>query len=127
LAGLEARAAALSRQYRGQIVKLTDAAAAAEAAAAQALLLRRRLASARQQIARLAAASYMGGGMDPTLTLLADADPQRVLDRAATIEYLSRQRSTRAQQLQQLAVAGNRAELDAQAKVAELRRLIATL
>ena len=127
LASLEARAAKLSRQYRGQLVKLTDTASAAKAAAGQALWLRRQLASAQQQIARLAAASYMGSGLDPALALLADGDPQRVLDQTATVEYLSRQRSIRAQRLQQLVVAGNRAEQDAQAKVAELRRLIATL
>ncbi len=127
LAMLEARAAQLYRQYRGQIVKLTDAAAAAKTASGQALMLGRQLASARRQIARLAAASYMDSGLDPALALMANGDPQRVLDRTATVAYLSRQSSITAQRFQQLAAAANRAEQDARANVAELRRLIATL
>jgi hypothetical protein len=127
LAKLEARAAKLSRQYRGEIVKLTDTAAAAKKAAGQALAASRRLARARSQVARLAAASYMDSGLDPSLALMSSGDPQRALDRTETVAYLSRQRGIRAQQLQQLAVAGSRAEQDAQAKVAALRTLIATL
>ena len=127
LAQLEARAAKLSRQYRGEIVKLTDTAAAAKAAAGQALLLSRQLAKARGQVARLAAASYMDSGLDPSLALMANGDPQRVLDRTATVAYLSRQRSISAGRLQQLVAAGSRAEQDARAKVAALRRLIAAL
>ncbi len=67
LARLEARAAKLSRQYRGQLLKLSEAAAAAKRAAAQAQRLRSQLSGTRRQIARLAAASYMGGGLDPAL------------------------------------------------------------
>ena len=127
LARLEARAARLSRQYRGQIVKLAEAATAAKTAAAQALLLRRQFGSAQRQIARLAAASYMSDGLDPALALLVGGDPQRALERSATVEYLARQRSTRAQGLQRILAARNRAERAARANVAELGRLIATL
>ncbi len=127
LARLEARAAKLSRQYRGQLLKLSEAAAAAKRAAAQAQRLRSQLSGTRRQIARLAAASYMGGGLDPALALLTAGDPRWVLDRTATIEYLARLRGGREQRLQRLVVAENRAEHAARVKVAELRRLIATL
>jgi hypothetical protein len=127
LAELEARAAKLSRQYRGQIVQLTDSATAAKKAAGEALLLRRQLAGAQQQAGRLAVVSYISGGFDPTLTLLAEGDTQRALDRTATVAYLARQRGMSAQRFQQLAAAANRAEQDARAKVAGLRRLIAAL
>jgi hypothetical protein len=127
LARLEARAARLSRQYRGQLVKLTEAKTAADTAAARALLLRRQLGSAHRQIARLAAASYMGGGVDPALTLLASGDPQRAVDETATVEYLARNRSATEQELRRLLVAGKRAEQTARAKVAELRRLVTAL
>jgi hypothetical protein len=70
LASLEARAAKLSQQYRGQIVTLTESADAAKAAAGKALLLSRQLAGAHQQIARLAAAAYMSSALDPALALL---------------------------------------------------------
>jgi hypothetical protein len=127
LAQLEARAGRLSRQYRGQLVKLTEAERAAEAARARAVLLRRRLGSAQRQIAGLAAASYMSGGADPALALFFSGDPQRVLDGTATVEYLARQRSAREQELQRLAAAGKRAGQAARARVAELRQLVATL
>ncbi len=109
------------------MVNLADAAAAATAAADRVLLLRRQLGGAQRQIGRLAAASYMGGGLDPVLALLAGGDPQRSLDRAATIEYLARLGSATERRLQLLVVAENRAGQAAQAKVAELRRLLATL
>jgi hypothetical protein len=127
LARLEARAARLSRQYRGQLVNLTDAETAAEAATARARLLRRELGSTQRHLARIAAASYMDGGPDPALELLFSGDPQRILDGNATIEYLARQRSAREQELQRLAAADKLAGQAAQAKVAELHRLIAAL
>jgi hypothetical protein len=127
LARLEARASQLTRQYRGQLVRLTDAQSAAEAATARARQLGRQLDSAQRQIARVAAASYMGGGTDPTLALLFSSDPQQMLHGNATVEYLARQRSAREQELQRLVAAGNRAGQTVRDKIAELRRLIATL
>ena len=127
LAQLEARAAELSRQYRGRLEVLTGAETAAEAAAARVLLLDRQLAAAHSQLARLAAASYMGDAADPALTLSTDGDPQQVLGRSAIIEYLAQQRDARVQELQRLTVAGKQAEQAAQAKVAGLRQMVATL
>jgi hypothetical protein len=127
LARLEARAARLSRQYRGQVVNLADAAAAADAAARAALRLRRQLGATQLQLGRLAAASYMADGLDPVLALLSSSDPQRALDRASALEYLTRQRGARQRWLQRLVIGDNRAGQDAQAKVAELRRLLAAL
>jgi hypothetical protein len=106
---------------------LTGAETAAEAAAARVLLLDRQLAAAHRQLARLAAASYMGDAADPALTLSTDGDPQQVLGRSAIIEYLAQQRDARVQELQRLTVAGKQAEQAAQAKVAGLRQMVATL
>ena len=127
LAQLEARAAELSRQYRGQLESLTGAETAAEAAAARELLLSRQLAAAHRQLARLAAASYMDGAPDQALAVLAGGDPRQVLGRAATIEFLARQRDAREQQLQRLEVAGMIAQQAAQAKAAGLRQMVAGL
>jgi hypothetical protein len=127
LARLEARAAELSRQYRGQLEVLTGAETAAQAAAARVLLLDRQLAAAHRQLARLAAASYMGGAVDPALMLSTDGDPRQVLGRSAIIEYLAQQRDARVQELQQLTVAGKHAEQAAQDKVAGLRQMVVAL
>jgi hypothetical protein len=127
LAQLEARAAKLSRQYRGQLEILTGAETDAEAAAARVRRLDGQLAAAHRQLARLAAASYMGSAPDQALAFLAGGDPEQVLGRSATIEYLARQRDAREQQLQQLTVAGMQAQQAAKAKVAGLRQMVATL
>jgi hypothetical protein len=106
---------------------LTGAETAAEAAAARVLLLDRQLAAAHRQLARLAAASYMGGVPDQALAFLAGGDPQQVLGRSAAVEYLARRRDAREQELQRLTVAGKRAQQAAQAEVAGLRQMVAAL
>jgi hypothetical protein len=127
LARLEARAARLSEQYRGDLVVLTDAEGAARTNVASVLRLRRQLAEARQKVARIAAASYMGGIQDPTLALLGGGDPQQVLSEADTLEYLGQQRSGREQALSRLIGAEQQAAQATQTKIADLRRLITAL
>jgi hypothetical protein len=127
LAQLETRAAELSRQYRGRLETLTGAETAAKAAAARVRTLDRQLDTAHRNLARLAAASYMGSAPDQVLAFFAGGDPQQMLGRSATIEYLARQRDARERQLYGLTVAGKRAEQAAEAKVAGLRQMVATL
>jgi hypothetical protein len=126
LTQLEAQAAQLSKQYRGQFELLTDAETAANAANARVLLLDRQLATVHHQLASLAAAGYMGAP-DEVLALFGGGDPQQVLGRTAMVEYLAHQRNARQQELQQLTVTAKRAQQAAQAKVATLRQLVATL
>jgi hypothetical protein len=106
---------------------LTGAETAAEAAEARVRALDRQLDAAHRYLARLAAASYMGSAPDQALAFFAGGDPQQVLGRSATIEYLAQQRDAREQQLYRLTVAGKRAEQAAEAKVAGLRQMVATL
>jgi hypothetical protein len=124
LARLEARAARLSKQYGGELVVLTDAEHAARTTVASVTRLRHQLASARQQVARIAAASYMGGIQDPTLALLGGGDPQQVISEAGTLQYLGGQRTAREHALSRLMTAGQLAAQAAQAKIADLRRLV---
>jgi hypothetical protein len=127
VAQLEARADRLAKQYRGQLELLSGAEAAAKAAAGRERVLDGRLEAAHRQLARLAAASYMGGAPDQALAFFAGGDPQQMLGRSATIEYLAQQRDAREQQLYRLTVAGKRAEQAAEARVAGLRQMVATL
>ena len=127
LAQLEARAAELSRQYRGRLELLTGAQTAAEAATARVSALDRQLTAAHRQLARLAAASYMGSAPDQALAFFAGGDPEQVLGRSATIEYLAQQHDAREQQLRRLTVAAERARQTATATVAGLRQMVATL
>jgi hypothetical protein len=127
LARLEARAAKLSKQYRGDLVVLNDAESAARTTVASVTRLRHQLADAHRKVGRIAAASYMGGIQDPTLALLGGGDPQRVLSEADTLEYLGQQRSAREQALSRLVVAEQRAAQATQARIADLRRLVTAL
>jgi hypothetical protein len=127
LAQLEAQAAKLSRQYRGRLEMLTGAQTAAEAATARVSALDRQLTAAHRQLARFAAASYMGSAPDQALAFFAGGDPQQVLGRSATIEYLAQQHDAREQQLRRLTVAAERARQTATATVAGLRQMVATL
>jgi hypothetical protein len=126
-ARLEARAAKLSRQYRGELVTLTEAQSDAKATLARALRLRRQLGQAQREIGSLAAASYMGGVQDPVAVVMGGGDPQHRLATAATLDFVLQQRSARQQALVQFMAAEQQAQRAAQAKVARLRRLVAAL
>ncbi len=127
LARLEAQAARLARQYRGELVVLTDAESAARAAAAKARPLRRQLGRQQLEIARLAAAGYMGGAQDPAMVILGGGNTQRMLQESATLEYVTQQRSAREQALLRFMAAEQRAEQAARAKMGQLRRVLAML
>jgi len=127
LAGLEAQAARLARQYRGEVVQLTDADRAAKVAVARVVRLRRELGRAHRDVARLAAAGYMAGVQDPAVAMLGNGNPQRVLEDSAAIDYLARQRSALQRSLERFIAAEQRAERDARNTVAGLRRIVAAL
>ena len=124
---LEAQAAELSKKYRGQLEVLSGAKADAEAAATRVRALDRQLDAEHRRLARLATASYEGSAPDQALAFFAGGDPQQVLGRSATIDYLAQQRDARDEQLHRLMVAGESARQAAQAKVAELQRMVASL
>jgi len=127
LARLEAKAARLTRQYRGQLVTLNDAETAARQTTASVLRLRHQIGYAHQQVARIAAASFMGVAQDPTLVILGGGNAQQMFQKAATLEYLSHQRSAREQALLRLMAAEQRAERAAQAKITQLSRVLTKL
>jgi len=127
LAKLEARAAKLSRQYRGDLVLLDDAENAAQVTLGQVVRLQGRLDQARQEVARLAAASYMDGVQDPTVVILGGGDAQRLLDQAGTLQYLAEQRTAQEDSLAKLIEAGQRAQQVTESRIADLRSLISDL
>jgi peptidoglycan DL-endopeptidase CwlO len=124
---LEAQAAELARKYRGQLDVLSGAKADAEAAAARVRALDRQVDAEHRRLARLATASYEGSAPDQALAFFAGGDPQQVLGRSATIDYLAQQRDARDEQLHRLMVEGESARQAAQAKVADLQRMVASL
>lgn len=107
LAELEAKASELSKQYRGDLIKLEDAKKSAEVATSRLKKASGKLEQARQQLARLAASQYMSAGLDPALTPLMNDDPDTVLDRAVTAQHLAR---TTRERLSELSVLKDREE-----------------
>ncbi|HEU5420317.1 MAG TPA: hypothetical protein VFV41_21690 [Streptosporangiaceae bacterium] len=128
LTQLEARAARLARQYRGQLVRLDDAQDSARAATARAGRLRHQLGVARRYLGQVAVARYLDGEADPALAVLfSGGDPQHMLSKSAVVTYLARQRSDKLAQLRALTAASQRAGQAASARVAELRHLVTAL
>ena len=83
---------ALSEQYDGLRIQLTQARQAEHIAAATAARDADALGAGQVQVGHLAAESYMTGSVDPTLQFIASSDPQIVVQRAAIIQQLDRQK-----------------------------------
>ncbi len=83
---------ALSEQYDGLRIELTQAREEEQTAAATAARDAGQLGAGQAQVGHLAAESYMNGSVDPTLQLISSSDPQVVVDRAAIIQQLDQQK-----------------------------------
>ncbi len=91
-----------TERYDESRIRLAAASRAAAAAQARVAAKERDLAAAQADIAELAVAAYRGGGIDDLIQMLTSSDPQSFLDRAATLDVVSRRRE---QSLRSLAVA----------------------
>jgi hypothetical protein len=125
LAKLEKRADALAKEYRGEIVNLTDAKRAAKRANADAARLAGQLDAARTKIRDMAATAYMHGGVDAAA--VAASDPGGAVDGIAAVEYLARDNDRRISELARLTEGANTARRTAKDKVAEVAELIEDL
>jgi cell wall-associated NlpC family hydrolase len=83
---------ALSEQYDGLRIQLSQAREEEQAAATTAARDASQLGAGQLQVGRLAAQSYMTGNVDPTLQLISSSNPQMVVERAAIIQQLDQQK-----------------------------------
>src|SRR5207247_9654343 len=81
----------------------------------------------RQGVARMAAASYMGGVRDPMTVIMSGGNGERMLQDAATLQFVSGQRGAKERALAQLMAAEQQAQQATRAKMAELRRQVTAL
>ena len=86
---LEFQINALSEQYDGLHIQLGRAQANAQIAQNAASRGAAALAVSQQSVAQLAAANYMGSGLDPTFQALTTGDPQQFLSQASAITELN--------------------------------------
>jgi hypothetical protein len=126
LAKLEKRAAALSKEYRGELISLDEAKNAAKRAGTDAKRLSREYETARSDASRVAATTYMTGRIDTTTMISAD-DPAAAVRDAAVLEHMSRNNSRRIQDLRKLAAQAAKSQRDARAKVDKVRKEIEDL
>ena len=85
---LEFQINALSEQYDGLHIQLGRAQANARIAQNAASRGAAALAVSQQSVAQLAAANYMGSGLDPTFQALTTGDPQQFLSQASAVAEL---------------------------------------
>jgi hypothetical protein len=121
LAKLQKRAAALSKEYRGELITLDEAKKAAERAETDAERLSREFETLRSDVSRLAASSYMAGRMD-TMSMVTAADPDAAIRDATVMEHLARNNGRRIQNLESLSTKAAQSQKTAEAKVAQVRR-----
>ncbi len=97
---------ALSEQYDGLRIQLTQARVEEQTATETATRDAGELGAGQVQVGQLAAESYMTGSVDPTLQFITSSNPQIVVGRASIMQQLDQEKGT---QVSELAAAENTA------------------
>jgi cell wall-associated NlpC family hydrolase len=113
----------LSEQFNGLKVRFQQAQRAAQVAADNARRQEVALQAVQQKVGRLAADSYMKGGVDQTVAFATAQDPQAMLDQAATLHFFAAQDGTEVQTLAQAMQATQRARKAAQDRANQAQSL----
>jgi peptidoglycan DL-endopeptidase CwlO len=120
---LEFQINALSEQYDGLRIQLSRAQADAKMARQAEQRDAAALASSRASISQLAAANYMGSGVDPVLQALSTSDPESFLRQASTITELDQSSGSRVSALNQAEAQARRARETAQQQIANVQAI----
>lgn len=115
---------ALTEQYNGQRVRLSQAKRSAEIARKTLAKSRADLESRRETAGLLAQNDYMMGSPGSAFTLLNSGDPEGYLDRAATSYALQMEKSVEVAQVNLAIKNAERAEAGAKAREAEVNKLV---
>lgn len=113
----------LTEKYNGLKVQLQQSQRAAQVAQDNATRQEKSLSVVQQQVGRLAATTFMNGGVDQTVTFASSNDPQEFLDQAATLHYFAKQDGTKVQTLMQAMQAAQRARKAAQVRADQVQKL----
>lgn len=101
LDSLRDRAGTLSEEYQGELRDMEGVIEDAERAEARAEGTREEVDEAQRQVRSLAVATYTGSGIDPSMSLFVDAEPDEVIERAIVVDYLSTSNQDKIDQLNQ--------------------------
>ncbi len=117
----------LSQQYDGLEIEIAHAQTEEQLARLAAARAAKAVDGSQQAVAQLAAMSYMNQGLDPTLQLLTDGDPEEFLSQAAMVEELDNQAGERLSTLQLNQLAAARAQVTAREEIATVNQLQAQI
>ncbi|WP_344917884.1 hypothetical protein [Streptosporangium oxazolinicum] len=124
---LTQEAAAINKNYRGQVQSLEETRVQASKATTNAKSLRRALANAETDVVRFAQTAYMGGALDDDNLLSFQGNANLALGQAATMSYLASRRATQLNRVKDLIKRAKAAEKSADAKIVKLKKDIADL
>ena len=116
---LEARAEALSEEYNGELRDMEQVMEEAERAQDRADSTREDVEAAREQVRSLAVATYTSSGIDPSMSLFVEVEPDEVIERAVVIDYLSTSNQEKIDQLDQALSRDEVAQANAEEQLAE--------
>jgi cell wall-associated NlpC family hydrolase len=113
----------LGQQYDGLKIQLQHA--QSEEKYAEAAVKRDNAAMAGDQraVAQLAAGTYMTGGLDPTLNMLASGSPEQFLNQASIVQELNTETGMRLSSLEREQQAAQRAQLAATQQITQVTAL----
>lgn len=124
---LTKQAAQLSERYRGQIQSLEEIRIQAKKATDTSGSLEAQLRAAQSEVGRIAQTAYIAGPLDGMQLLAPAADPVKLLGQAANLDYMADERTRRVESIRTLIEKSKEARLNANGKIAKLRKEIATL
>ncbi|WP_017587391.1 coiled-coil domain-containing protein [Nocardiopsis ganjiahuensis] len=101
MSDLKDRAATLTEEYQGELRDMEAVLKEAEQAQDRADATREDVEDARDQVVSLAVATYTNSGIDPSMSLFVEAEPDEVIDRAVVIDYLATTNQEKVDQLDQ--------------------------
>jgi len=113
----------LGQHYNGLKIQMSHAQTEERLAKLAAARAAKALSGSQLAVAQLAAMGYMNQGLDPTLQMLTNGDPQRFLNQASVVQELDNQAGERLSTLQQTQQASARAQVTAREEIATVDQL----
>jgi cell wall-associated NlpC family hydrolase len=113
----------LGQQYDGLQIQMAHAKTEEQLAKLAASRAAKALAGSQLAVAQLAAMGYMNQGLDPTLQMLTNGNPDQFLNQASIVQELDNQAGERLSAVQQAQLASERAQVTARQEIATVDQL----
>ncbi|MBB6121518.1 hypothetical protein [Nocardiopsis algeriensis] len=121
LDSLRQQAETLSEEYQGELRDMEGVIQEAERAEERADGTREEVEKAREQVRALAVATYTSSGIDPSMSLFVESDPDEIIERAVVVNYLSTSNQDKIDQLTEALERDEKAQESADEKLQEAK------